>query len=135
MQIASNGQIQFKNFQFKIISPDAIQMQLRGNEGIKRHKILLISNVEAYRKGEKIVAKKAKYNEAVLQLRGNVNYTNKGFRFFSQKVNYFLEKKIVQVPDIFELQSESLQVKGSKLLYNQKLGKIVAYDIEAKIES
>ena len=135
MQAASNSQIEFKNFLFKSLATDTIHMQLRGSKGVKRGNTFFIKDVEAYKDGEKIEAKEAQYDEYLLQLRGDVNYMNKDFRFFSQKVNYFLDKKMVQVPVAFDLQSKHFHVKGSKLLYNQKLGKIVAYNIKAKIES
>ena len=135
VQAASEAQIQFQNFEFKSLVRDGIQMQLRGREGIKRGEVLVVKDVQAQRDGEKIEAKEAKYDEFALQLRGDVGYYGKDFRFFSQKVNYFLQSKIVQVPMSFKLQAKDMDVKGSKLLYNQKLGKIVAYDIEAKLKS
>ena len=135
MQKVAQAQVRFRDFLFRSYTPKGVELYMQGEEGVKKKDGLYVKNVYIEREEESIKAKEAQYDEFLLQLEGNVFYKAKKFRFFTQRVNYFIESKIVQVPSPFRLEAEGLNVEGSKLLYNINFARIIAYNIKAKIKS
>ncbi len=135
MRKVAQAQVRFRDFIFRSYTQKGVEWYMQGSEGVKKKDVLYVKDVYLERGGENIKAKEAQYDEFLLQLEEDVVYRAKKFRFFTQKVNYFFDSKIVQVPVHFRLEAEGINVTGSKLLYNINFARIIAYNIKANIKS
>jgi hypothetical protein len=84
-------------------------------------------------KQERIVAKEGRYDKGIVTFIEDVNYTSKEYRALSDKAVYDTKKEILRIPTTFWLYAKDMNVTGKRLVYYKSSGKIVAYDIHAKV--
>ena len=84
-------------------------------------------------KNERITAREGHYDTGIVTFIKDVNYTSKEYRALAQKAIYDTKKEILRIPTTFWLYAKDMNVTGKRLVYYKSSGKIVAYDIYAKV--
>ncbi|NPA84149.1 MAG: LPS export ABC transporter periplasmic protein LptC [Epsilonproteobacteria bacterium] len=126
--------LRFQNFQVRQMDTNGTNLILSGRYGLYKHRQIYIVSprIRLVGRDERLRAQRGIYKVGIVRLRGDVAYSSKLYRFYTQKANYVIDKELIYTPTPFEFESPELNMSGSKLFYLRKNGKIVAYDIDAK---
>jgi hypothetical protein len=122
-------------FVYKELDTNQTQMELHGQKGRYIANRLYVEEPIAidWVKKERIAAKEGRYERGVLTFIGDVNYTSQEYIALAKRAIYDTKKEILHIPTTFWLYAKEMNVTGKRLVYYKSSGKIVAYDIDAKV--
>ncbi len=123
------------HFIYKELDENRTRIELHGSKG---HYVAQRFDIEDplvidHTKQEQIVAKEGVYDEGIITLKRDVVYTSKEYRALAEHAIYNTAKEILRIPTKFWLFAKDMNVTGKRLVYYKSSGKIVAYDIDAKV--
>ncbi len=128
--------LSFENFIYKTLTPKGTKTIIKGKKGIKTAQELRVEDLVLIDEKHNILqAKKGLYGDGKVILEKDISFQTRDFNLTTQKAIYYIKLAFLRIPTPFFMISSYGTVNGKKMVYNQKSGKIVAYDIQAHIKS
>ncbi len=127
--------IALKDFFYSELDERGERLAMRARQGVYEQKSFKVQKPTVQNNsGETLSADLGYYYDHILRLQGNVRYVGKEYRFTTRRAIYDTAAQKLTVPTPFELRGPNLLVRGRKLYYFKKIGKIEAFDIDAKAD-
>ena len=134
LQKVSDSHISFEKFAFRQLSPQGVELQVRGSKAVALGDRLLFFDVVVQKEDLNLKAKEANYTNDTVELNENIVLKTKEYTLHTDKARYYLKAGIIQIRSPFELKAENLWARGQRGEVYIKERRIKAYKIKAKVK-